>query len=47
MKRLEEALAPLNELIVVRQTHRLLSAVDLETVRDAVDLLHERVHAEI
>ena len=25
MKRLEEALAPLNELIVVRQTHRLLS----------------------
>lgn len=47
MKRLEEALAPLNELIVVRQTHRLLSALDLETVRDAVDLLHERVHAEI
>lgn len=47
MKRLEEALAPLNKLIVVRQTHRLLSALDLETVRDAVDLLHERVHAEI
>ena len=47
MKRLEEALAPLNELIVVKGTHRLLAAADLETLRAAIDLLHERVHAEI
>ena len=46
MKRLEEALAPLNELVVVKQTHRLLAAADLETLRAAIDLLHERVHAD-
>lgn len=45
-KRLEEALAPLNELVVVKQTHRLLAAADLETLRAAIDLLHERIHAE-
>ncbi len=47
MKRLEEALGPLNELVVVKQTHRLLAAADLETLRAAIDLLHERVHAEV
>ena len=41
-KRLEEALAPLNELIVVKGTHRLLAA-DLETVRAAVALLAARL----
>lgn len=46
MKRLEEALAPLNELVVVKRTHRMLSEVDLETVRAAIDLLHERVHED-
>lgn len=46
MKRLEEALAPLNELVVVKQTHRLLAAADLETLLAAIDLLHERVHAD-
>lgn len=45
-KRLEEALAPLNELVVVKGTHRLLAAADLETLRAAIDLLHERVHAD-
>ena len=43
MKRLEEALAPLNELIVVKGTHRLLAAADLETVRAAVALLAARL----
>lgn len=42
-KRLEEALAPLNELIVVKGTHRLLAAADLETVRAAVALLAARL----
>ena len=42
-KRLEEALAPLNELIVVKGTHRLLAAGDLETVRAAVALLAARL----
>ena len=42
-KRLEEALAPLNELIVVKGTHRLLAAADLETVRAAVALLASRL----
>lgn len=42
-KRLEEALAPLNELIVVKGTHRLLVAADLETVRAAVALLAARL----
>lgn len=46
MARLDEALGPLNELIVVKQTHRLLSETDLETLRAAIDLLHERVHYE-
>ena len=46
MKRLEAALAPLNELIVVKHTHRLLAEVDLESVRAAIDLLHEVIHAE-
>ncbi len=43
MKRLEEALAPLNELIVVKGAHRLLAAADLETVRAAVALLAARL----
>lgn len=42
-KRLEEALAPLNELIVVKGVHRLLGAADLETVRAAVALLTARL----
>ena len=42
-KRLEEALAPLNELIVVKGAHRLLGAADLETVRAAVALLAARL----
>ena len=46
MKRLEEALSPLNELVVIKATHRLLAAADLETFRAAIDLLHERVHEE-
>ncbi|MGN1324771.1 MAG: hypothetical protein ACI4YA_00285 [Candidatus Spyradenecus sp.] len=46
MKRLEEALAPLNELIVVKQAHLLLSPGDLDTIRAALDLLHERVWEE-
>ena len=45
-KRLEEALSPLNELVVIKATHRLLAAADLETFRTAIDLLHERVHEE-
>ena len=43
MKRLEEALVPLNELIVVKALHRLLAPADLETVRGAIDLLRERI----
>ena len=46
MKRIEEALAPLNELIVVKQAHLLLTPGDLETIRAAIDLLHERVLEE-
>lgn len=36
-------MAPLNELIVVKGTHRLLAAGDLETVRAAVALLAARL----
>ena len=43
MKRLEAALVPLNELIVVKALHRLLAPADLETVRGAIDLLRERI----
>ena len=43
MKRLEEALVPLNELIVVKALHRILAPADLETVRGAIDLLRERI----
>lgn len=43
MKRLEAALVPLNELIVVKALHHLLAPADLETVRGAIDLLRERI----
>lgn len=45
-KEIEEPLAALSELIVSQRRHTRLSAADLETLRAAIDLLHERVHAD-
>ena len=45
-REIEEPLAALSELIVSQRRHTRLSAADLETLRAAIDLLHERVHAD-
>ena len=45
-KELEEPLGRLSRLIVRERRHAALTAADLATLRDAIDLLHERVHAD-
>ncbi len=45
-KEIEEPLGRLSRLIVRERRHAVLTAVDLATLRDAIDLLHEVVHAD-
>ena len=45
-KELSEPLDRLSDLIVRQRRHAALTAQDLHTLRDAIDLLHEVVHAD-
>ena len=45
-KEIEEPLGRLSRLIVRERRHAVLTAVDLHTLREAIDLLHEVVHAD-
>ena len=45
-KELAEPLERLSRLIVRERRHAALTAADLATLRDAIDLLHEVVHAD-
>ena len=45
-KELSEPLDRLSDLIVRQRRHAVLTPTDLHTLRDAIDLLHEVVHAD-
>ena len=45
-KELSEPLDRLSDLIVRQRRHAVLTAQDLHTLRDAIDLLHEVIHAD-
>ena len=45
-KELAEPLERLSRLIVRERRHAVLTAQDLHTLRDAIDLLHEVIHAD-
>ena len=45
-KELEEPLGRLSRLIVRERRHAVLTPTDLHTLRDAIDLLHEVIHAD-
>ena len=45
-KEIEEPLGRLSRLIVRERRHAALTAADLATLRDAIDLLHEVIHAD-
>ena len=45
-KELSEPLDRLSDLIVRERRHAVLTAQDLHTLRDAIDLLHEVIHAD-
>ena len=45
-KELSEPLDRLSDLIVRQRRHAALTAQDLHTLRDAIDLLHEVIHAD-
>ena len=45
-KELSEPLERLSDLIVRQRRHAALTAQDLHTLRDAIDLLHEVIHAD-
>ena len=45
-KELAEPLDRLSDLIVRQRRHAALTAQDLHTLRDAIDLLHEVIHAD-
>ena len=45
-KEIEEPLERLSRLIVRERRHAVLTAQDLHTLRDAIDLLHEVIHAD-
>ena len=45
-KELSEPLERLSALIVRERRHAVLTPTDLHTLRDAIDLLHEVVHAD-
>ena len=45
-KELAEPLDRLSDLIVRQRRHAVLTPTDLHTLRDAIDLLHEVVHAD-
>ena len=45
-KEIEEPLGRLSRLIVRERRHAVLTAQDLHTLRDAIDLLHEVIHAD-
>ena len=45
-KELSEPLDRLSDLIVRQRRHAVLTPTDLHTLRDAIDLLHEVIHAD-
>lgn len=45
-KELSEPLDRLSDLIVRQRRHAALTPTDLHTLRDAIDLLHEVIHAD-
>ena len=45
-KEIEEPLGRLSRLIVRERRHAVLTPTDLHTLRDAIDLLHEVIHAD-
>lgn len=45
-KELAEPLERLSDLIVRQRRHAVLTPTDLHTLRDAIDLLHEVIHAD-